>query len=164
MLTLPKNAWSVVERWLSERDQTYLRKLVINLKVKSSKRINGKKVFIEVLILQAVIVTVLTKRHNQGNTGFKLPLEANLMILRILNRINVEKDLIMDYEDFYIPEVNDLIFLPEAYYRWLMEKSQPGGSRSHAPGNQMCNFQLLSNAWKDFFLRRIPHLQLPLRV
>ncbi len=46
MLTLPKNAWSVVERWLSERDQTYLRKLVINLKVKSSKCLNGKEVFL----------------------------------------------------------------------------------------------------------------------
>ncbi len=46
MLTLPKNAWSVVERWLSERDQTYLRKLVINLKVNSaSVLIAGKKTF-----------------------------------------------------------------------------------------------------------------------
>ncbi len=93
-----------------------------------------------------MVVTLLKKRSAQGNSGFKFQLGSNLMLLRILNRVNVEKDLIMDYEDFYVPEVNDLINLPDAYYRWLMEKSQSGGAMSTSSEFHICDFPFVFDA------------------
>ncbi len=90
-----------------------------------------------------MIVTVLKKRAGSANNGFKFQLESCLLLMRILNRINVDKDLIIDYEDFYIPEVSELISLPEAYYRWLTEKSQLMGESSEF---HICNYPFVFDA------------------
>ncbi len=46
----------------------------------------------------------------------------------MLNRLNVEHGLIISYEDLYIPEVNELLDLPNEYFHWLMTKSGQMGS------------------------------------
>ena len=131
LISLDKNPWGVVEKWLCQQDAQYLRPLVLNIK--------------------KVIVHILKKKARSSSTSYNRQLELNLVLMRILNRINVERDLIIDYEDFYIPEVSDYLPLSEQYGRWLMAKIHGGGSGEF----YICNFPFVFDAHAKSMLLQV---------
>ncbi len=154
LISLQKNPFTVVERWISERDSAYLLWVVGNLKAVTVHLLKKRKEHVRYLGLNIKLSMVRNDNsftsfqvnvNSAGRPPFKYQLDANLTFLRILNRINVEKDLIIDYEDFYIPEVVELIYLPEAYARWLQEKSTTGGASSVTEFH-ICNYPFVFDA------------------
>ena len=122
-ISLPKAAFGVVERWISNQSKDYLLPLIENY----------KKVVVHILELRKASKT-------EGLFGMKL--ELVLTFLRVLNRINVENHCIVSYEDFYIPEVNDHIDLPESYIRWIFARSQNRATSEF----HICNYPFVFDA------------------
>lgn len=122
LISLDKNPWSVVEKWLCQQDANYFKLIVQNIK--------------------KVVILILKKKTRSSVTSYNRQLELNLVLLRILNRINVEQNLIIDYEDFYIPEVSEYLPLPEQYGRWLLAKKNGGSSGDF----YICNYPFVFDA------------------
>lgn len=102
LISLDKNPWNVIEKWISQQDKSYLKGLVQKLK--------------------NVATHILKSRSSSASSNRRL--ETSLVLLRILNRINVDQNLIIDYEDFYIPEVSECLDLVMCYARWLTSRSE----------------------------------------
>lgn len=122
-IALPKAAWNVVEKWLALQSAEYILPLINNY----------KRWVVHMLQLQSK-----AEMPNIYNSD----LELSLIFLRILNRINVDQDCIVGYEDFYIPEIGDFIDLPSSYIHWIVAKIQ---GRS-ATEFHICNFPFMFDA------------------
>ena len=88
LINLCENAWNVIEKWIKMQDASYLLPLVQKLNrgvVKLLHEMRDAKAYQEELDRSCMTL---------------------LIFLKILNRINVETNLIINYEDFYIPEVS----------------------------------------------------------
>ncbi|XP_059098839.1 probable E3 ubiquitin-protein ligase HERC4 isoform X1 [Tigriopus californicus] len=118
LISLDKNPWNVIEKWISQQDKSYLKGLVQKLKN---------------------VARHILKSRSQSSTSNRR-LETSLVLLRILNRINVDQNLIIDYEDFYIPEVSECLDLVTCYARWLALRSEGGTEFS------ICNYPFVFDA------------------
>ena len=118
LLNLHKNAFTVVEKWLAVLGRDRFRNLVLNFKA------------------LAVHILKLKRSPKNGESAFSRQLDTVLILLRALNRINIENNHIIQYEDFYIPELVDLVDLPNEYARWLMAKNRG----IDVPENSICNY------------------------
>lgn len=125
LISLPKPAWNVVEKWFANQNRDYLLPLVNSFK--------------------KVVVHILNQRSNSASpSSFEGDLGYALVFLRILNRINVYNGCIVSYEDFYIPEINEYIDLPDAYIRWIVSKAR--GQSSSDSYVFICDFPFVFDA------------------
>ena len=75
-----------------------------------------------------------------GSNIYNLPLATNLMTLKILNRINLDQDHIIPYEDFYISEVNECVDLLRDYM--TLKEAGPGNVRHQELNHLSLSFHL----------------------
>lgn len=123
LIGLQKNAWNVVEKWISGQNTEYFKPMIDHYKM--------------------AFVLTLMKKSTPGIRNLDRCLNETCLVLRILNRINVEQNLIVDYEDFYVPEVSEYLDIQQSYVNWIMTKNQP-----HRDSFNVCNFPFVfdSNA------------------
>ena len=117
---MPTAAWNVVEKWFfAKLDASSFLTIVKNYK--------------------KTVVHLLQKRGS--STGLEKELGLCLAFLRILNRLNVNNNII-SYEDFYIRDITDYIELSDAYIHWIISKTR-GTSTSDF---HICNYPFVFDA------------------
>lgn len=105
LLRLNGNPLTIIERWLSMQDRDYFQSLVKKLKAVAEHLLRGKE-------------------HALNPHSFHDKLLKILKVLKILHRIN-EKSSLIEYEDFYIPEMS-MLNLADDFYRWRTNRGNFG--------------------------------------
>ena len=120
VMNLDKNPFSKIEGWILAQGKSYFTYLVATFRS---------------------VIVYLLKDKKVSNVRY---LAANLYFLRILNRMNVEQNMIISYEDFYIPEVFDAFTWETVYPRWTMGQNENGGTLGNA--FHICNYPFVFDA------------------
>ncbi|XP_040567809.1 probable E3 ubiquitin-protein ligase HERC4 isoform X2 [Lepeophtheirus salmonis] len=123
-LSLDKNPQRVIEKWLSMSNEEYFRNIVNIFKL-------------------ALLESLKFEENKNYRTGSISKIAATfLLILRILNRVNSEKqNCIIPDEDFYMNEISEHFDLQSSYIFWLLNKHQTSTTTNH-----VCNFPFIFDA------------------
>jgi hypothetical protein len=130
--------------WLMNVDGDYLRSFVRAVKVclASLPAIIKSRVKNSFSVQPAALASLRRVTRTKDSQS-RAELKANLAALGILNGVNEARRNVIDYQEFYINELEELMNIKETYRTWFMSTQMLGQSADEFP---FFNYSFMFNA------------------